>query len=347
MSLAADALQPQLVRELISLSGRANFYHLADVITDAPRAGFDLDFDPTESAIRIDFRDRNCVAAAVAGDATRFASACFTSLAGIAAALEQASTLPWGLVRLYYAGFYAGHCIIRLLGQSCSMIEARHMSKLRALASALGTTPAFDLNSGLYHCTVNAGQTGFSMVYSRGRLSGSHEIFWDIFDRFLSNATEEVLLGHLSPPDARSVFAKLEAVRQIFRRGVGASWLSQVRNEIQYRHLRGVWIPSSVNKTQRSALSRLAAQWARDPMDIDLETPPAGDLGAFIVACAFNAALCRSLLERIAERYQRAPAASRGPHFSFVNGYLSYYIASAGGAQQKASVSISAISARI
>jgi len=44
MSLAADALQPHIVRGLISLSGRAPLTRLADVITDAPRAGYDLDF---------------------------------------------------------------------------------------------------------------------------------------------------------------------------------------------------------------------------------------------------------------------------------------------------------------
>jgi hypothetical protein len=40
MSLAADALQPHIVRGLLSLSGRAPWTRLADVITDGPRAGY-------------------------------------------------------------------------------------------------------------------------------------------------------------------------------------------------------------------------------------------------------------------------------------------------------------------
>lgn len=302
MSLAADALQPQLVRGLVSLSGRAPFFHLADVITNAPRTGFDLDFDVEATAIRIDFRERDYIASAIAGDAVRFASACFASLNTITAALEEGATLAWGLVRLYYAGFYGGHSVLRLLGQSCSMVDARHTSKIRSLASALGGPPPFEITSGLYHCVLNPAQTGLSMVYARGRVGGAHEVFWEIFDRFLSEATEEVLVGRLAPEDARAVFAKLEAARRIFRRGAGASWLSAIRNEIQYRHLHGVWPPLSVNRTQRHTLSRLAIQWTRDPMDIDIESPPGGALGAFVSACAFNAALCRAILMRIADR---------------------------------------------
>lgn len=301
MSLAADALQPQLVRALISLSGRARLFHLADVITDGPRAGYDLDFDAAAAAIRIDFREPTYIAAALAGDASRFAAASFTSLSSIGPALEQSESLAWGLVRLYYGAFYGGHTVLRLLGQSCSMVEARHTSKLRALAAALGNPVPFDLNSGLYHCTLNAGETGFSMVSVGSRIGGAHEVFWQIFDGFLSQATEEVL-GHLAPDDARTVFAKLEALRRIYRRGAGASWLSAIRNQIQYRHIHGVWPPLSVNRNQRAALARLAGQWTRDPMNIDIDAPVAGDLGAFVSACAFTVALCKAILSRLSER---------------------------------------------
>jgi len=302
MSLAADALQPNLVRQLLSLSGRSAGTHLADVITNAPRAGYDLDFDAADSAIKIDFREPEFIAAAIAGDASRFAAACFTSLHGIAPAVEQADTLAWALVRMYYAAFYGGHGVLRLLGASCSQLDSRHVTALRTLADARGTPPPFALGAGLYHCRLNTGQTGLTMTHAHGKVGGTHEAFWEIFDVFLSGSTERVLLGHLNPREAVAVFAKLEALRRIFRRGAGASWLSAIRNEIQYRHVRGVWAPPSLNRNMRGSLSRLAGQWDRDPMNVDIEAPPGGDLGAFVAACAFTAALCRALLTRVAER---------------------------------------------
>jgi hypothetical protein len=149
---------------------------------------------------------------------------------------------------------------------------------------------------------MNPGQTGISLTQAHGRVGGAHETFWEIFDAFLSETTEDVLVVHLSERDATTVFAKLQSLRNIYQRGAGASWLSAIRNDIQYKQAFGVWDPASVNRTDRSRLSRLAAQWLRDPMDVDIEVPPCGDLGAFIAASAFTAALCRALLRRISER---------------------------------------------
>jgi hypothetical protein len=302
MSLAADALQVYLVRDLILVSGRAPLAHLADVITDAPRAGYDLDFDGLDSSIQIDFREPLFVAAAIAGDAARFSAACFTTMTSIEAAMEQPETFAWALVRMYYAAFYGGHAFIRLSGLSCSQIDSRHVTRLRSLYDARGIVPTFPISSGLYRCSLNPAQTGFSMTMARGRVGGAHEAFWEIFDAFISEAANGALAGRLSRDDSLAVFSKLESLRKIHQRGAGASWLSAIRNEIQYRHARGAWSPLSVNRTGRTNLSRLASQWSRDPMDIDIEAPPCGELGAFVAACAFTSALCRTLLRRVADR---------------------------------------------
>lgn len=302
MSLAADALQPQLVRALVSLSGRAHPRYLMDAITDAPGAGYDLDFDAAAVAVELDFREATSLAAFVGGDACRFAAAAFTSTASIGTAFDQAESLAWGLVRAYYAAFYAGHSTLRLLGRSCSYLERPHVSQLQRLGNARGNPAPFEITSGLYSCRLNSAQTGFRLIQARGRVGGAHEVFWELFDQFLAETTEDVLVGHLAPGDARMVFLKLESYRRVLRRGSGASWLSAVRNEIQYRHAHGAWVPSSINKQARAMLGRLAEQWTRDPMDVDIESPPAGELGTYLAACSFTVALCKSVLSRIASR---------------------------------------------
>jgi hypothetical protein len=123
-----------------------------------------------------------------------------------------------------------------------------------------------------------------------------------LLDEFLKGAGAAAILGHLTPDEGKRVFSKLEAFRDITKRASGASWLSAVRNEIQYRHDRGVWTPAGVNKGGREVLARLARQWTRDPMDIDLELPPGAELGRFVAACAFLVALCRVILGRISDR---------------------------------------------
>ena len=316
MSAAADALQPQLVGELLSLRGGTHPRYFADVIINPPKAGYDLDFDAAASAIKIDFREPTFLGTAIGGDASRFAAAAFSSFNGAAAAIENADTLSWGLVRVYYAAFYGGHALLRFLGRSCSYVEATHLAHIRTLADALGNALPFNISAGLYDCQLTSSQTGFVLARARGRVGGAHEAFWEMFDSFLSEVTEEVLSSRIAPADARNVFSKLDALRLITRRGAGASWLSAVRNEIQYRHARGVWMPPKVKRTQRGVLSRLAEQWTRDPLAIDIEVPPSGELGAYVAACAFITALCREILSRIAERsavgghsFARAPLA--------------------------------------
>ncbi len=301
MSLAADALQPRLVKSLLSLSGRAEACHLADIVTSAG-AGFDLDFDAAALKILLDFREPTYLGQKIGGDASRFASAAFVSMHQLDAAVSDASTVAWSLIRLYYAGFYAGHAVLRFLGESCSYLDSGHVSKIRDLGIARSNPSPFPLSAGAYHLVLTPEQTGIDLVKAGTRNGGAHEIFWDILDEFLKRASAAAMLGHLTPDDGKAVFLKLEAFRDITKRSAGASWLSAVRNEIQYRHDRGVWTPATVNRSGRATLARLSRQWARDPMKIDLELPPGGDLGRFVAACAFLVALCRSVLGRIADR---------------------------------------------
>jgi hypothetical protein len=112
------------------------------------------------------------------------------------------------------------------------------------------------------------------------------------------------LVGPLAREDARQVFAKfIELTAILSRRGVSQhTWLSNVRNELQYQQKFGVWFPASMRPGEREALGRLSAQWARDPINVDLGSGEAGSLREFVSACVFIVALCLEMLMWIAER---------------------------------------------
>lgn len=319
MSLVVDALRPSLVAGLMSLRGRSPTANLTDIIICAPKAGFDLDFDDDQESVEIDFRESSFVTSAIGGDASRFASAAFVTLIS-SVSIEKAIHFPWGLIKLYYAAFYAGHSILRLSGQSCSYLDPVHISRLRELAIAQNLQPKSFPDTGLYHCILNPAQTGFVLKKARGRVGGAHEAFWKIFGEFLETYSHDLLLSHLTPDDAKEVFLKLSALLKILNAhgSCSGSWLSQVRNEVQYRH-GAVWPPPSVKDASRETLSRLAEQWLNDPMKIELEYPPAGRLGEFVAACAFLTSLCRVIFYWISNQ-----CAQRGR--SFANGPLSYCV---------------------
>lgn len=59
----------------------------------------------------------------------------------------------------------------------------------------------------------------------------------------------------------------------------------------------------------RSSLSRQAALWEHDPMEIDLSVSEPWPLGPFVAGCVFLVALCREKLVKLGQN---------GGHNSFV-----------------------------
>jgi hypothetical protein len=301
MSLAADALQPFILRGLFKLPGRTPHSNLVDLITNS-RNGFDLDFSDAKRQIKVDFRDADYLAAAVGGDVCRLATATFVTLGKISEEIAEPDKIAWSLIKLYYAAFYAGHALLRLLGHSCSYLDSSHVVRLRQIATAIGNVPEFSINIGIYYGILTPAQTGIDFVAQGGPTGGSHEIFWKIYSAYIRSITEQVLLGHLTPQDTKAVFRQFAAFDQILVGTRPGGWLSSVRNNIQYRHANGVWPPLKLRKTERDRLPRLAAQCSRDPMDVDISFVRADNLDAFIIACAFAVSLCRATLSRIVER---------------------------------------------
>lgn len=307
MSLAADAVQAQFIPGLTGLEGRASGETLADLIGGQKTIGFDLDFDDDNKLIVADFRDPAPVLGSMASDIFRFASAAFQTIGPLSTTMSESEHISWSLVRAYYAAFYAAHAITRMLGESCSFFERGHIQRLTALAAAFGNTPGFVLISSSYRCTLSASTACISSKSLRGGTGGAHEAFWNVFGQRLSRLGEEVLTSPLGQADAQAVFAKVEALRQCLSlyNAPLHSWLSIVRNQVQYRHTHGVWMPCKVRRQDRDRLARLIGQWMRDPMEIDIGAVQAGQLGEFVVTCAFVVSLCHALLVRIAERSPR------------------------------------------
>ena len=121
MSLIATALQPHMINGFMTLRGRGSG-GLSELLVDKTR-GYDLDFDSLEESISVDFRDTQLITPAMGVDCCRFATAAFQSIVPATEEIVEKDTLAWSMVKLYYAAFYAGHSIIRILGESCSFLD--------------------------------------------------------------------------------------------------------------------------------------------------------------------------------------------------------------------------------
>ena len=295
MGLAADALQPFIVPGLISAAGRVDPLSLADVIV-FPKAAYYMSTDDAARSVLLDFGESSLVTLALASDCGRFGSASFQTVSTVPDDLIGRDTFPWGLVKMYYAAFYAGHSLIRAVGEGCSFVYKKHADRLN------GLQPTFKIETGLYHCVLNQGATAVSLVRAQGMAGGAHEAFWLIFGKKIQALADGILSGPLTRSDAQAAYSRLDALLKVLGRKAGYSWLSVIRNDLQYRLQYQAWYPARTRKQDREALSRLAAQWAKDPMRIDIEAAGHrfGILGEFVACCAIVIALCRELTGRIA-----------------------------------------------
>jgi hypothetical protein len=299
--LAADAFQPFVVRGLSPVKRPRLVASLSDVVIST-NVGYDLSVIDSSQSIVLDFREPTFIAEALAADCTRFSCAAFQTASEINDDLGTRDRLAWGLLKLYYAAFYAGHATLRALGEGCTYFNKPHITRLVKMAEALSLAPGFGIESGLYHCILTQNDTAISCVRSRGKTGGAHEAFWNIFGTKLKAIGDGVLGGPLPRADAQAVFSQIDQLLRVLSKSAGYGWLSFVRNDIQYRLQHGVWYPEIMRSQSRDRLRGLAKQWTRDPMAIDLQSPRSDTLGDFTVSCAFVLSLCRDILRRIAER---------------------------------------------
>jgi hypothetical protein len=304
MSLISDALLPKLVGRLLSVNGRQSTFSLSDVIT-SNKAAYLLGFDTTAQTVTLDFRDSEFISSATASDCSRLSISSLQTILQIKDTFSEKANLPWSLIQLYYSAFYAGHTVIRMLGDGCCWLDGLHVSKIDAVANAMGSATPFKLQTGAYRCEIESGATRLTWSkLSGGAKGGAHEAFWHFFDEKIRLLAEGVLAGPMADSESQKVFAQLDALRALGRKYGATTWLSHTRNELQYRMAHEVWYPSSFQKRDLEALGRLVSQWDSDPMDIDLTAGFAkfGRIGDFAVACTFTVSLCRALILRAKER---------------------------------------------
>src|SRR5262249_46846070 len=129
--------------------------------------------------------------------------------------LLERDRVAWCMIKLYYSAFYAGHALLRLVGEGCSNFDKSHIDRLLAMGQAFEKTPSFGITTGTYRCVVNSGGTTLTWSPARGGKGGPHQAFWGTFGDHLGKLSDAILAGPLSRPSAITVTEKIAALRRI------------------------------------------------------------------------------------------------------------------------------------
>ena len=298
MSIIADAIRPFWAPNIHDVGGRLT-KDLRGWICDEryaiyrplTQSGFHLFVDTGATEVAL--------IRALAFDAGRLASAAFESVSDVKKRGEAPKSTAWSFIKLYYAAFFSAHSILRILGSSCTQFTDAQARSVNRIASVY-SVQAVSATTGFYLCRYlqpSAELEGTRLASARG----VHETFWQVFNSEIGSLCQRLLLSGGSTTRSQQVVAKLSDLQGILclERQSG-TWLSQIRNEVNYRHGLGAWHPYRGFTNSNRRLYEAANRWKDDPMGMSLRS---GDrVAQYHAACSFLVALCRVFIEDLSNR---------------------------------------------
>ena len=248
------------------------------------------------------------LADAIASEVSRFSCAAYESLLDAEPGPNADRALGWALVRYYYATFYAAHALLRISGQSVTMVSQQTALRLNAIGGQyLGMSPG--MTAGLHLVKIDP-QNRFRVSVSKigGSGGGSHEEMWKLFLALVVELERQLILTQGQSQDALLAVQTLTELRkQLCRRGKSnGSWLSSVRNDLNYRHEHGVWYPYRVTGKAAISLIIRMRRWLPTSADGYEIGKVNDDLGCFVDSCNVMTRLLTAALFDLSSRATKA-----------------------------------------
>jgi hypothetical protein len=285
----------QSARLPIFRSGSAS---AADVKAWIASGNYFFDHDVCSNSFSLCASDPDQLRQALANDMNRLAAASFESAAGVGADPSLPKSLAWGVIRSYYAAFFAAHGLMRLFGTACVQLEDAHASRVFAAAQVFGRTGGLaGINSGFYSADIDP---GFERVTFTG-LRESHRDTWATLLAVIDRVDKAIPGSSALSADKIEASRLLSDIRSgITRSGaVKGNWLSNLRNSINYRQTHGAWYP--YNKRANPALLESAGRaWRVSPSAGSLAAT-GSDLDVFFGCASAVVSLLRELVTVAAE----------------------------------------------
>lgn len=237
-------------------------------------------------------------------DCNRFSSATLESILKT----DNFSVLPknvsWILVKQYYSAFYAAHLILRFLGLSLTQLEATTISTVQRIASLYGTLNSINIENGYYLIDYSGNPLDLNCkkIDVKGD-GGSHVTLWKLFGDKMKELSMNFLANY-DNSEVQAICLKLdELVDNLDYVGSNNhSWLSRIRNDINYKHSHGVWHPYSLNNSQIDKIKSGIKLWKGDILNIELKNHVGQEIIRYSYTCLFIIGLANALCQDMMKR---------------------------------------------
>lgn len=229
-------------------------------------------------------------------DINRMAASSFESISGILPDANLPKSVGWLMIRSYYSAYFSMHAILRLFGISCSQFDTNESNAITDVAKLFSLQNEITVSCGYYKCEYSPSTKTIHCL----KLKNTHQDVWKIFYDFLDDMATKVSKSEFLNKDKDLVVDYLLALRNGLscrNKLTGGSWLSRVRNEVNYSHSMGAWYPYKNSSDEHEGMFRLAKKW-RSPPSVDMINNSISkcDHLLFVSTCVSIVSLCHALL---------------------------------------------------
>lgn len=230
---------------------------------------------------------------AYASDINRFGCAAVESMHEMYYKPSFLKSHSWKCVKAYYAAYYAAHALLRMHGISCTNFEYENLNSIERIADLWNMQNNISIEKGYYQCFLNASNKEIlcNKITTSGN-KGSHEQLWHVFLRHLEYIITEVSNLPVSPEN-QIFLTKFQDLKNILTSfgSNGGNWLSKVRNEINYKHIKGLWYPYKNAERSYEKIEALIQKWEEIPDTMDISTNYSRPILRFLDGCIFIVSL--------------------------------------------------------
>lgn len=226
-------------------------------------------------------------------DISRFSCSAIETITNINDDPEFPKSNAWMSIRAYYSAFFSAHCILRIFGRSCSYLSN---DEVRSINNSLKKQYNDVRVSGGNYIIELKKQTG-SIVLNSKEIDSSHAGLWGQFISLLDEllTTVSSLTSFTDSQKNECVGFIFELKQRMTRRG-GSSFLSIVRNEINYNHAMYSWSSYKTNKKLENNNIKIKIESWKKECNRGLFSSNNSEKVEFIETCAIIVSLMKDLI---------------------------------------------------
>ena len=179
----------------------------------------------------------------LAREVDRFLCAMGESFFELQPAKFASRSIGWSLIRAYYSSYFAAHAILRMAGRCVTQLDTPLSQSVMRSLQATGPAPHWILGKSQYLVRYDETNQLLTFADKHAAKGGSHQFVWKMFGTLI----EELIASTTALGSAyQNEVLLLEGISDTLTSQQALqdfSWLSTVRNSVNYSFSHSVWFP--------------------------------------------------------------------------------------------------------